>query len=50
VVRQTILILEVLGSNHQGLYFFTIKTTNTMVQADTCAEFKIEFEFEQYLE
>jgi hypothetical protein len=57
VVRQAPLIFEVLGSNNQGLYFLTIKTTNAVgqadmwVQGDICAEFKIEldFDFEQDL-
>jgi hypothetical protein len=53
-----------MGSNHQGLHFFTIKTTNAAgqadiwalpdkwVQGDICAKFKIklEFEFKQDLE
>jgi hypothetical protein len=58
VVSQATHIFEVSGSNQQWFYFFlTIKTTNTVsqadmwaqpntcIQGDMCAEFKIEFEF-----
>jgi hypothetical protein len=57
VVIQATLIFEVLGSNIKEL-FFTIKTTNivsqddmwaqsdTWIQGDMCAKFKIEFQFE----